>query len=254
MFALIYALVTAALVGVGAAFVPFIGPIGAPLPGLVAGVAVYILLVRQVNARLQRDIGGIQAMLMQKNVDGALATLHGIKHRYARWVFMLGSQIDGQIGAIHYMRREFDAARPYLERAFVRNWDAKLMLACLLSGQVGDQKGKDKKGKDKKGDLAAVDHLLDRVVKYTPKQGLLWSTWAWLHWSAGDAKRAIEILARGKQALGEADPQLAANLLALQNDKKLKMKGYGESWYAFHLEQHPMVMQAQRGNVRFARR
>lgn len=249
MLALIYALVAAALVGVGAAFVPFIGPIGAPLPGLVAGVAVYILLVRRVNARLQQDIGGIQALLMQKKIDGALATLQAIKQRYARWVFTLGAQIDGQIGAIHYMRKEFDAARPFLERAFVRNWDAKLMLACLYSGQVGD-----KKGKDKKGDLAAVDKLLDRVVKYTPKQGLLWSTWAWLHWSAGDAKRAIDILVRGKQALGEADPHLAANLLALQNDKKLKMKGYGDSWYAFHLEQHPMVMQAQRGNVRFARR
>ncbi len=74
MFALIYALVAAALVGVGAAFVPFIGPIGAPLPGLIAGVAAYILLVRRVNVRLQRDIGGIQALLMQKNIDGALAT------------------------------------------------------------------------------------------------------------------------------------------------------------------------------------
>ncbi|MCC7069691.1 MAG: hypothetical protein IT383_00100 [Deltaproteobacteria bacterium] len=249
MVALLYALVVAVVIGIGAAFIPFLGPIGAPLPALVAGAAVYILLVRRVNAMLQRDIAGIQALLMQKNVDGALATLSNIKQRYGKWVFFLRAQIDGQIGAIHYMRKEFDAARPFLERAFVRNWDAKLMLACLVSGQVAD-----KKGKDKKGDLAAVDTLLERVVKYTPKQGLLWSTWAWLHWSAGDAKRAIDILARGKQALGDGDPHLAANLLALQNDKKLKMKGYGESWYAFHLEQHPVVMQAQRGNVRFARR
>ena len=249
MLALLYALVAAVLSGVAAAFVPYIGPIGAPLPALAVGAVVYLLLVRKVNARLQAEIAGIQALLMQRNVEGALGTLQGIKQRYAKWVFLLGSQIDGQIGAIHYMKQDFKAARPYLERAFVRNWDAKLMLACLLSGQVGDRKGK-----DKKGDLAAVDTLLERVVKYTPKQGLLWSTWAWLHWSAGDAKRAIELLARGKQNLGEADAHLSANLLALQNDKKLKMKGYGDTWYAFHLEQHPMVMQAQRGNVRFARR
>ena len=249
MLALIYALAAAVVVGVAAAFIPFIGPIGAALPGLIAGVAAYLFLVRRVNARLQSEIGGIQAMLMKKNIDGALTTLEGIKRRYARWVFLLGSQIDGQIGAILYMKKDFDGARPYLERAFVRNWDAKLMLACLLSGQV-----QEKKGKDKKADLAAADAVLERVVKYTPKQGLLWATWAWLHWSAGDSKRAIEILARGKQVLGDADPHLTANLLALQNDKKLKMKGYGDSWYAFHLEQHPMVMQAQRGNVRFARR
>lgn len=250
MLALLYSLVAAAAVGVAAAFVPFIGPIGAALPALAVAVVVYVLLVRQVNGRLQAEIAGIQALLMQKNIDGALTTLAGIKQRYARWVFLLGSQIDGQIGAIHYMKKDFEAARPYLERSFVRNWDAKLMLACLLSGQVGDKKGKD----GKKGDLSAVDSLLERVVKYTPKQGLLWSTWAWLHWSAGDSKRALELLARGKQILGEADPHLSANLLALQNDKKLKMKGYGDTWYAFHLEQHPMVMQAQRGGVRFARR
>lgn len=249
MLALIYALVAAVLVGVGAAFIPFIGPIGAALPALVAGAAAYLLLVRKVNAKLQGDIAGIQALLMAKNVEGALSTLQGIKQRYSRWVFLLGSQIDGQIGAIYYMKKDFDAARPYLERAFVRNWDAKLMLACLLSGQVLD-----KKAGGKKGDLAAVDTLLERVVKYTPKQGLLWSTWAWLHWNADDSKRALEILARGKQTLGESDPHLSANLLALQNDKKLKMKGYGDTWYAFHLEQHPMVMQAQRGNVRYARR
>ena len=71
---------------------------------------------------------------------------------------------------------------------------------------------------------------------------------------AGGTRGTVEILARGKQTLGEADPHLSANLLALQNDKKLKMKGYGDTWYAFHLEQHPMVMQAQRGNVRFAKR
>jgi tetratricopeptide (TPR) repeat protein len=249
MLALIYALVAAVAVGVAAAFVPFVGPIGAPLPALVAGAAVYLLLVRRVNARLQGEMAGIQALLMQKNIDGALATLEGIKRRFGRWVFLLASQIDGQIGAILYMKRDFDAARPYLERAFVRNWDAKLMLACLLSGQVTD-----KKGKERRADLPAVDKLLDRVVRYTPKQGLLWSTWAWLHWSAGNTTRALEILARGKQALGETDPHLSANMLALQNDKKLKMKGYGDSWYAFHLEQHPMALQAQRGNVRFARR
>jgi hypothetical protein len=126
-------------------------------------------------------------------------------------------------------------------------WDSKLMLACLLSGEVGAKK--------KNGDMKAVDELLERVTKYSPKQGLLYSTWAWLHWKAGQRDKAIEILARGKDVLGESDPHLTANLLALQNDKKMKMKGYGEVWYTFQLEQHPMVMQQQRGgNVRFARR
>ena len=70
-----------------------------------------------------------------------------------------------------------------------------------------------------------------------------------------DRDKAIAVLARGKEALGGKDETLNENLLALQNNKKMKMKKYGEAWYQFHLEQHPAMRQAQRGgNVRFARR
>src|SRR5690606_30659605 len=126
------------------------------------------------------------------------------------------------VGAVYFMTKAFDKARPFLEKAFVRQWDAKLMLAVLLSGQVGKAKG----------DMAAVDALLEKTARYTGKQGLLWSTWAWLWWKAGDSKKAVAILARGKAVLGEADQNLVQNLQALQNDKKMKMKGYGDSWYA----------------------
>lgn len=251
MLAIVYAVVAALVVGVAAAFIPFVGPWGAILPALVVGGGLYLFMVRRVNALLQKELQGLQALLMNKNIDGALALLESLKKRFSRWVPLLSSQLDGQIGSILYMKKDFEKARPYLERAFVRMWDAKLMLACLLSGEVATGK----KGEKPKADLAAVDALLDRVARYTPKQGLLYSTWAWLHWKAGNTKRALEVLARGKEVLGESDPHLVQNLLALQNDKKMKMKGYGEVWYTFHLEQHPMVMQAQRGgNVRFARR
>ena len=71
----------------------------------------------------------------------------------------------------------------------------------------------------------------------------------------GDTKRALAILSRGKEKLGDSDERLSANLLALQNDKKMKMKGYGEQWYALHLEEHPALVEQRRGGqVRFARR
>lgn len=245
MLALIYALIAAVVLGGVTALIPGLAWYAGFLPGVIALVAVYFLLQRKIQGNIKNEMNGLQALLMNKNIDGAIAHLENMRARYAKWIFMLSSQLDGQIGSIHYLKKDFEKARPYLENAFVRMWDSKLMLACLVSGQVG------KKG----GDMKAVDALLDRVVKYTPKQGLLYSTWAWLHWKAGDSKRAIEVLAKGKDALGESDPHLIANLLALQNDKKMKMKGYGEVWYTFHLEQHPMVMQQQRGgNVRFARR
>ena len=245
MLALVYAIIAAVIVGVGTAFLPFFAWYAAILPAVAVLVGVYFFFTRKVQGAIQKEMAGLQALLMSKNVDGALTLLESLRARYSKWIFMLSSQLDGQIGSIHYLKKDFEKARPYLERAFVRMWDAKLMLACLLSGQVG------KKG----GDMQAVDKVLERVARYSPKQGLLWSTWAWLHWKAGDSKRAIEVLAKGKEHLGESDPHLSANLLALQNDKKMKMKGYGEVWYTFHLEQHPVVLQQQRGgNVRFARR
>jgi tetratricopeptide (TPR) repeat protein len=252
MLAIVYAVLAALVVGALTAFIPFIGPWGAILPALVAGGGLYFFLVRRINALLQKEMQGLQALLMNKNIDAALALLEVLKQRFSKWVPLLSSQLDGQIGSILYLKKDFAAARPYLERAFIRMWDAKLMLACLLSGEVTSGK----KGEAKpKADLKAVDELLNRVARYAPKQGLLYSTWAWLHWRAGDVKRALEILARGKDVLGESDPHLTANILALQNDKKMKMKGYGEIWYTLHLEQHPVVMQQQRGgNVRFARR
>ena len=245
MLVLAIALLAGLAVGVAASFVDFLGIIGAILPALAVAIVTYVVLMRRTNVELQAAMMGVQSAIQRRNVDEAIVILEAIKRRFSRWAFFLGAQIDGQIGSIHFMKREFDKARTYLDRSFVRNWDARLMLAVLVSGAL------DKK---KKGDLAQADAILEKAARYSPKQGLLWSTWAWLHWNADDEKKAIEILNRGKQALGESDPHLTHNLLALQNDKKMKMKGYGDPWYALHLEQHPMVMQAQRGGVRFARR
>jgi tetratricopeptide (TPR) repeat protein len=215
------------------------------LPALATMVATYVFIVRKVNGQLQKAMQGVQGALMQRNIDGALTVLEGIKQKFGRWVLFLNAQIDGQIGGIYFLKKDFEKARPYLEKSFTRMWEPKVMLGVLASGQLGGGKG----------DMKKVDEIFEGAARYSPKQGLMWSTWAYLHWKAGDAKRAVEILARGKQILGEADALLSQNLLALQNDKKLKMKGYGDPWYQLHLEQHPMVMQAQRGgNVRFARR
>jgi tetratricopeptide (TPR) repeat protein len=237
-----------ALVLVGTALGLWLGPWAAILPAIGAAVVVYFLLMRRTNARVQAEMGAVTQLFQKQKVDEAVASLESIKARFGRWTFFLSSQIDGQIGAIHYMKKEFAKAKPYLERSFFRSWDAKLMLAVLTSG-IHDNK------KKTTTNLAGADAVFEATAKHTPKQGLLWSTWAWLHYNNGDLERARTILSRGKAELGEVDAVLSQNLLALQNDKKIKMKGYGDAWYALHLETHPMLLQQQRGpQVRFARR
>lgn len=219
-------------------------------PALVAGVAVTILTVFRVNKQVQAAMGGVMVAVQKRDVDSAIALLKAIKLKFGNWAPFMGAQVDAQIGAIHFMKKEFELARPHLEKSFVRAWDSKLMLAILKSGALDA-----KKLKKKELDLKVVDDELEKTIRFSDKQGLLWSTWAWLHWMNGDTKGALELLSRGKEKLGESDAHLSANILALQNDKKMKMKGYGEQWYALHLEEHPMIMEQKRGGqVRFARR
>jgi len=220
------------------------------LPFLAVTAGVYVYSVFRVNKLVNAAMPGVMAAAQKRDLDGAVGLLQAVKTRFARWAPFLGSQIDGQIGAILFMKKDFEKSRPYLEGAFIRSWDAKMMLAVLSSGALDP-----KKVKAQKLTLAPVDEIMEKTVRFAEKQGLLWSTWAWLHATNGDSKKAIEILSRGKEKLGESDPHLVQNLLALQNDKKMKMKGYGDQWYALHLEEHPAIFEQRRmQNVRFARR
>ena len=220
------------------------------LPFVAVAVGAYIYTVMRINKAVNGAMPGVMAAAQKRDLDGAVAVLKSVKDRFAKWAPFLGSQIDGQIGAILFMKKDFDKARPYLEGAFVRSWDAKLMLAVLQSGALDP-----KKVKKQELTLAPVDELMEKTVRFADKQGLLWSAWAWLHWTNGNTKKALELLSRGKEKLGESDAHLSGNLLALQNDKKMKMKGYGDQWYALHLEEHPVAFEQRRAqNVRFARR
>ena len=77
----------------------------------------------------------------------------------------------------------------------------------------------------------AGDHLRTAAERHAGQ-----IPWAIAYWSAvidlqqGEYERAIEVLSRGAKVLGDADERLKINLLALQNDKKMKMKSYGEQW------------------------
>lgn len=235
---LLVSLAIGVVVAVASGF--FVGWIGGIIPGVIAMVAAYFLLGRRVQAQLQAGMMAVQKEIQRRQIDAAVRMLEAMKKKLGFWQFFATSSIDGQIGAIQFLQGKQDEAKPYLENAFVRMWEPQGMLAAIHA---------------KKKDYDAVDRVLERAAKYNPKQGLLWSLWAFIHWKAGHKDKAIEILSRGKDALGEKDPHIVSNLLAVQNNKKMKMKGYGEPWYQFQLEQHPMLRQAQRGgNVRFARR
>lgn len=215
------------------------GVIPAILPSIVVVIAVYFVIARQVSKRLEISMLEAQAEMQKGRVDRGLALLNSAKIRFKYWQFFTESALDGQIGSIYYLRQEFDRARPYLAKSFVRHWIARGMFGILQSRQK---------------DYEKMDQTFETALRYSSKQGLLWSLWAYCHWKAGHQDKAIAILLRGQNKLGDADSRLSANLANLQNHKKMKMRGYGEQWYQFHLEMSPQMKEMRTRQTRFVQR
>ncbi|GIW70751.1 MAG: hypothetical protein KatS3mg102_0293 [Planctomycetota bacterium] len=185
------------------------------------------LLARRTSRRLEALFQEVSRALQQRHVDHAIKLLEEAKRTY-RDQFFLGKALDAQIGTILYAhKREFAAARPYLERAPLKNWQARAMLAASYF-------------KDK--DYAAMERVFEQACKKNKRAGLLWATYAWCQYKRGLREQAIEILARALRHQ-PGDEKLKASLLALQNERRLRMRRYEPEWWAFHLEKVPQPRQ-----------
>jgi len=213
----------------------WLSPIEAVIPGVVLFAALYFLLARRAMKRLEAIFLAAQKELMAGRIEKGIKIMETARS-LARWQFMVGSQVDAQVGMVLFVREDFKAAQPHLEKAFSRIWIASAMLGSLHY---------------KKKNVEQMRRAFDKAVAVGKKQGLAWQVYAWCEWKLGNPERAIEILSRGSKALKEEDERLKNNLLALQNGKKMKMKPHGEQWYQFHLEKMPVQKMQQ---VRFARR
>ena len=225
------ALVAGILVGVPLTLL--LSPVEGILPGLVVFGIAYFLLARRAMKRLEAVFKLAEKEMLAQRVDRAIQIIESGR-QLGRWQFMVDSQIDAQLGMIYYIRDDAKKAQPYLERAFSRLWITSAMLGAIYF---------------KKKDVDAMRKTFDKTVAIGKKQGLAWSIYAWCEWKLGNTERAIEVLGRGQKVLGDSDDRLSSNLLALQNDKKMKMKSYGEQWYQFWLEKMPIEKQ----QIRYAR-
>jgi len=231
MFNVAIALIVGIVVGVPLALL--LSPIEGILPGVAVTAIVYFVLARRSMKQLEAVLKVAEKELLANRIDRAVQIIESGR-ALGRWQFLVESQIDAQLGMIYYIRDDAKKAQPYLERAFTRLWITSAMLAAIYF---------------KKKDVDAMRKTFDKTVAIGKKQGLAWSVYAWCEWKLGNTERAIEILGRGQKVLGESDERLTSNLLALQNDKKMKMKSYGEQWYQFRLEKMPVEKQ----QYRFAR-
>ena len=165
---------------------------------------------------------------------------------FANWQVGVKTMLNARIGMLLFTKwlitktSPVSDCIPYLEKSRVKGKKARLLQAlwpawAMLA--VAHYKGKK--------DVDAAKGVLEDTVVIAKKQGLLWNLYAWILWKEGRLDEAVDVLARGKEAAPD-DPHVAGNLTALQNRKKPNMRGYGEQWYQFGLEQ-PRAMAAAAG-------
>ncbi len=203
-----------------------VGWVGSVLPGLLALGVAYVLLARRSWKQLEALMGTVQKELTAQKFDRALQTLQG-GFALAPWQFMVASQIHSQIGVLRYIRQEFAAAQPHLEKSFSRHGTARAMLALTHY---------------RKKDLEKTRKAFQEAAKDNKKDGLLFAVWAWVEEKEGNHEKAIAVIANGLKG-SPGDEKLKAAAQALQNGKRLKLgKIYGEQWFQFLLEQMPPQM------------
>lgn len=211
-------------------------PWAAIVPALLGFMASNFLLARRVGKkvqdlamRAQKEIGAAQGSLDPKQAnarfDKAIEILSE-GFRWEKWQFLIAAELHSNIGILQYVRKEFDAARPHLEKAQARGpagARAKAMLGALAF---------------MKKDEAAMRAAFELAVKAGKKEPILWAAYAWCLDKLDKRDDALRVLARGVEA-NPSDEKLKGSQVALQNEKKLKMKAYAPEWYQFHLEKLP---------------
>ncbi len=209
------------------------------VPGVIVAAIAYFVLARrtfkQVEAVFAEASNHLQSM--PPRIDAAIATMQKA-YVYAPAQFGVRSQIDTQIGVMYYLQQDFNKALPYLEKSLkFGHWLGGAMLGVLYYKKKNNEQ------------MKATFEIVTRKAK---KQGLVWNLYAYLLSQLGENERAQAVLAQGVRET-KGDAKVAESLLAVQNGKKIKMKGYKEQWYQFHLERPPVQYAQGPGGARMDR-
>src|SRR5258705_6883217 len=114
-----------------------------------------------------------------------------------------------------------------------RLWLAQAMLAAILS---------------RSKQYPEMEKVFVAAMRGNKGETLLYGVYAWCENQRGEQKKAIEILQKGV-AQNPSDEKLKTLLGRAQNDKRLKLDGWGEQWWQFWLETRPMMTGPAAGAV-----
>jgi tetratricopeptide (TPR) repeat protein len=201
------------------------------LLGLLGFVVAVIALARFVGKRLGAAQKEVDGHLRAQRLEKAIESMEKLR-RLGIWHPLLGWSLDEQIGMLRYSGlREIEEARPYLERARFKSGQAWAMLGAGLF---------------KHGRQDDAERVLQQAMKRRPKERIVWATYVWCSLKRGRRDAALQALERGRQKL-PSDEGLHKMQLAIQNQKAVKMKPFGQEWLVLQLEAVPTMASGQQG-------
>ncbi len=188
---------------------------------------IFLLLTRFTMKKVGALMAVAQRDMMANRSEKAIKELQdGLK--YGAWQIYVKQQIFSQIGTIYYLKRDFKEAVAYLEKGFVRNWVSTSMLAITYM---------------KKNKTSKMVETFNKAVSANRKEPMVYAVYAFCMDRIGERAKAIEVLKKGVKKI--SDEHLQENVALLESGKKMKMKGFGDMWYQFHLEKQGAIIKKQ---------
>ncbi|HXX29362.1 MAG TPA: tetratricopeptide repeat protein [Myxococcaceae bacterium] len=215
------------------------------VPGFLAFAGAFLLLARRVGKKVKAIMELAQKELsvqptsqrdQKRLIEKAVKTLESALP-WEKWQPFIGGEIHAQIGMVQYMVKDYAQAEPHLRRAGPRNGLAQGLLAALHY---------------QRKQYPEMEKAFEGAVKSSRKEGVVWAAYAWCLVQLKERDKALKVLSRAVEA-NKSDEKLKAGLVAVQNDKRLKMKAWEPLWWQFGLEAPPELMSGGR-QVRFQRR
>ena len=194
---------------------------------MVVFTLIFMLLTRIIMKKVGVVMEVAQRDMMANRGEKAVKELQG-GLKYGAWQIYVKPQIYSQIGTIYYLKRDFKEAVPYLEKGFVRNWVSMSMLAITYM---------------RKNKTSKMIETFGKAVSGNRKEPMVYAVYAFCMDRIGERSKALEVLKKG--VAKTSDEHLQENMTLLEAGKKMKMKGFGDMWYQFHLEKQGAIIKKQ---------
>ncbi len=230
------------LISIGIALTAFaVGALTAsPLAGIIPGVLALLVAYFILARRTYKQIEGIAASAMEllqdaqqdpSAIDKASVIIKAALPK-AKWQFLVGSQLHGQLGQLAYMKTnmrqtgDFSEAKSHLVQSWSRDWLSQTILAVILHKE--------------KQSTEALERL-EGAKSGGSNQALYWALYAWMAKAAGDVDKCLAVLKEGLDA-NKDHAGLKEFRTAAANGAALPIQAFSPQWFQFfpmHIQKLP---------------